>query len=118
MDAPMALSEGEQIHVINRRKFEGDLRRHFVGRVEAVSGSVARIRGIAFVFDSNKNQYERKTGVRIRIVGLEDSGILINVLPSEVALDQLRYDTNSQRQLVLTDGAGFCLDINEFNVNR
>ena len=30
---------GEIIHVITRRNFEGDLRRHFVGTVQAVNGS-------------------------------------------------------------------------------
>ena len=114
----MILSEGEQVHVVMRRSFDGDLRRHFVGRVEAVSDSAARLRGYAFVFDTNRNQYERRTGVRTRIIGLADSGLLINVIPSDVALDRLSYQMNEERQLVITDGAGFSMNVSEFNVRR
>ncbi len=33
----MVLAQGEKVHVILRRNFEGDLRRHFVGEIIAAS---------------------------------------------------------------------------------
>jgi hypothetical protein len=36
---------GEVIHVIERRIFSGDVRRHFVGEIEACSNSALRVKG-------------------------------------------------------------------------
>jgi hypothetical protein len=40
----------EDIHVIHRRRLENDIRRHFVGRVEACEAGVARAAGDAKEF--------------------------------------------------------------------
>lgn len=39
----MIIERGEKVHIITRRLFESDLRRHFVGEVLDSEGSVARI---------------------------------------------------------------------------
>jgi hypothetical protein len=41
----VVLEEGEKVHVIARRFFEDDLRRHFVGEVQAVTESAVRLEG-------------------------------------------------------------------------
>ena len=114
----MVLSEGDQVHVVTRRLFDGDLRRHFAGRVEAVSGDAARLRGYAFVYNSARNQYDRRAGLRTRIIGMTNPGLLINVMPSDVVLDQLTYRVNEERQLVITDGSGFSMNVSEFSADR
>ncbi len=112
----MVLQQGEKIHVVTRRLFENDLRRHFVGEVKAVSDWAARVEGYVFVYDSGVNQYVRREERRIRIISLSDSGQIINVIPGNVNLDKLEYKYSGQQRLALTDNADFHLDINEFGV--
>jgi hypothetical protein len=114
----MLLSTGDKLHVITRRLFEGDLRRHFVGEVLAVSEVGVRIEGYVFVFDTVKNQFVKRLEKRIRLIGFLDCGHIVKVIPSEVKLDELEYRLSPEKHLVVTDGKGFSLDINEFGVGR
>jgi hypothetical protein len=109
------LKQGEKIHVITRRQFEGDLRRHFVGEILAATDTTARVKGYAFVFDAGKNEYVRRPEVRMRIFGLADSGNTINVIPEAVEIGNLSYRLSPEKRLVFTDGKSFSLDINEFS---
>ena len=43
------LSPGDKIHVMHRRRFEKDVRRHFVGEVKGYEQGVARASGYVFV---------------------------------------------------------------------
>ncbi|MCA9403422.1 MAG: hypothetical protein KC897_06550 [Candidatus Omnitrophica bacterium] len=110
----MILEKGEKIHVITRRLFDGDLRRHFIGEVKAASDWAARVEGYVFVYDSGISQFARREELRTRIISISDFGQIINVIPSRVELQRLEYKFNAQQRLVLTDGADFHLDINEF----
>ncbi len=114
----MILSTGDKIHVITRRLFDGDLRRHFVGEVQAATQLLARVEGYAFIFDAASVQFVRKPEKRIRIFGLDDSGLIINLLPADIDLEALAYKYNTKRELILTDGKSFNLDINEFGPAR
>ena len=111
----MILEKGEKIHVITRRFFEGDLRWHFIGEIIEVSGALARVEGYVFVFDAGKNQYVQRPDKRSRILGLADSGLIINVLPENADLERTRYAHSQKNILVVTDGTTFTLDINEFS---
>ncbi len=110
----MVLQKGEKIHIIIRRRFEDDLRRHFIGEVLEVDGILVRTEGYVFVFDTVINQYIRRKDKRIRIVGLADSGNIINVLPANADLKNTKYVENKEQRLVVTDEKTFELDINEF----
>ena len=46
----MVVEKGEKIHVMIRRKFETDLRRHFIGEITAVSGTLVRVEGYSYLF--------------------------------------------------------------------
>jgi hypothetical protein len=109
----MVLEVGDRIHVITRRQFEEDLRRHFVGEVIAVNETAARVHGYAFVMDSMLNEFVKRPTSRTRVFGIADSGFVIAVLPHGIAVDALRYESHDRR-LILTDGGGFQMDINEF----
>jgi hypothetical protein len=114
----MILTKGEKLHIVIRRFFEEELRRHFLGEVVALDQSLARLEGYTFIFDHNKNQYVRKPGKRIRLIGLGDPGLIINILPSEADLDNAKYTQTKEGILVVTDGKNFSLDINEFGSLR
>ena len=110
----MVVQQGEKIHIIIRRRFEDDLRRHFIGEVIEADGVLARIEGYVFVFDTAVNQYIQRKDKRIRIVGLADSGNIVNVLPADADLQNTKYIENKEQRLVVTDQKTFELDINEF----
>lgn len=104
---------GERIHIITRRSFGDDVRRHFVGEVEQVQRDMLRLRGYAFVFHAGRNEFERRPELRTRILSMADANHIVNVLPTHLAVESLGYRVVEGRT-VLTDGRGFTLDINEF----
>lgn len=114
----MLVNVGEKLHVLTRRLFESDVRRHFAGEVKAAESLAVRLEGYLFVFDAAKNAWVKRPEKRTRIVGLADSGHVVKVIPSGVNLDELEYRISPDKHLVVTDGRGFSLDINEFGAHR
>lgn len=110
----MIVAPGEKIHLIERRLFAEDVRRHFAGVVDAASSSAVRLRGYLFVYDTGTNAFLKKSELRVRIVNL-DNRVIVNVLPADVELEDLRYDHDSDGNLSIVDGRGFELDISEFS---
>jgi hypothetical protein len=80
----MVLQTGEKLHVVTRRLFESDLKRHFAGEVVAISENLARLSGYAFIFDAWANMYVKRPERRERIIPLTDSGLILTVIPEEV----------------------------------
>ncbi len=113
MDDTALLLPGEKLHIMTRRLFADDLRRHFAGTVRAVFGTTVRIVGYTFVFNPISSDYRRRPEVRTRIFDLGDAGHIVNVIHPEAAMESLRYVIRQER-LVITDDAHFSLDVNEF----
>ena len=114
----MLLKPGEKVHIVTRRLFESDLRRHFVGEVTETTETAVRLEGYVFVHEANSNQYAMRPERRVRIFGLADSGSIVNIIPPDVSLEDLSYQTSPQGRMVITDGKSFSLDINEFSATR
>jgi hypothetical protein len=108
---------GEAIHVIERRAFSGDVRRHFIGEIEACTDRALRVKGYLFVYDSGASAFSRKPKLRTRLIPL-DNRVIINVVPEDVPLEGIRYTHDAERNLTLTDGAAFELDISEFSMRE
>ena len=104
---------GDKLHIITRRLFERDVRRHFAGEVTGFSGELHEVRGYAFVFNPGTNNYEKRPEPRIRIFSLGEAGLIVQRIPRGVAIESLEYRSIGKR-LVVTDGRNFALDINEF----
>jgi hypothetical protein len=111
----MLLNPGEKIHVITRRLFDGDIRRHFAGEIVSANESIARVRGYTYVFYPGANEYVRRPELRERIIALADAGNIINVIPQDVNLEELVYGPSKDNRLIVTDHKSFSLDINEFS---
>ena len=107
------LRVGEKVHVVTRRSFPEDVRRHFVGEVLACFGDAVKLEGFAFVLQPATNRYERRADKRVRVLSLSDAANIVNVLPDSVQLDRMRYEVSSGR-LMMVDGAGFELELSEF----
>lgn len=113
----MLVDLGEMIHVIERRRFEGDVRRHFFGVVEGVSDQAVRLSGYLFVFVPGSSSFSKSKERRTRIIPLVSSGVILNVAPADTVLEEVKYvETNGR--LSVTDGRVFSLDINEFSSFR
>ncbi len=104
---------GDKLHIMTRRLFEEDIRRHFAGEVTGVSDALVELQGHTFVFNTSVNEYKRLPEIRTRIFSPGDAGHVVNRLPRDVDLGQLAYRVIDQH-LVLTDGRSFSLAINEF----
>lgn len=113
----MILEQGEKVHIIERRYFADDLRRHLVGEVVGCTEQSVRVKGYIWVFDVANGRFVRKPEKRERILSLADR-LTINVLPPEANLDTVKYVDTPQRGLVVTDETTFSLEITEFSTMR
>jgi len=114
----LVLKIGEKVHIMVRRAFAGDLRRHFVGEIKEVGDYAIRVDGYSFIFDEGINEYFRKPEIRTQIFSLIDARILINVILSSTVIEKVTYRMSEDNRLIITDGENFELDINEFGAKR
>lgn len=114
----MILKPGEKIHVIIRRAFPQDIRRHFIGEVVDAAESVVRVEGYAYLYDTSTNLFVKKHYNQVRIFSLVDCGNIISILPRTVNLKKIAYRFTEKNRMVLTDGESLSMDVNEFGVNR
>ncbi|HVS16390.1 MAG TPA: hypothetical protein VMV46_20950 [Thermoanaerobaculia bacterium] len=112
----MILNPGEKVHVLVRRRFDGDVRRQLVGEVVAAGEGAVRLRSYSFSFEPAFNLYSRSAEVREQILSLVEGGHLITLLPAEVELEKLEFRMANNRT-VLTDGA-FVLEVEESGGRR
>jgi hypothetical protein len=106
------LRPGEKIHVLHR--FDKEIRRHFVGQVEACQESVARATGYVFVVDDpSTHTFVKREDKRTKLVALSDGELVINVIPPSVDLEKVRYEVR-EHQLYVTDGGEWKMDVKEF----
>jgi hypothetical protein len=110
----MLLHPGDKLHIITRRLYENDLRRHFAGEVQNVTENAVRLKGYSFVFDGISNDFKRREDVRVRLFSLIDAGLIINLLPAEAIIENIAYALSAENHLLVTDGKHFTLDIQEF----
>lgn len=108
---------GEVVHVIERRLFPGDVRRHFVGEIEACTDRALRVRGYLFVYDSGASAFTRKPELRTRLFPI-DNRVIINILPPNISVDQIRYSHDADGNLSLVDGGELELDVSEFSTRE
>ena len=112
------LSKGEKVFVVTRRLFDKDLRRHFVGEIQDVSGAAMRVQGYAFIFDETMNDFIRREDLRTRIFSIIDAGILIAVIPADVSIEEIRYRVDEKNRRILTDGKNYKMNVSEFGITR
>lgn len=115
--AGAAVEVGDKLHIMTRRLFEEDLRRHFVGEVMTLSDSLAEIRGYTFIFQPGTNEFRRLPEERARLFSLGESGHVVTKIPRETDVSAIIYRTVGNR-LVVSDGGAFSLPINEFGAAR
>jgi hypothetical protein len=108
------LRPGEKIHVIHRRQFEKEARRHFVGEVESYEHGLARASGYVFVVDDlNKHMFVKRPDRRTKLIAISSGDVIVNVIPESVEVESVAYELKD-RSLVVTDGRAWTMDVKEF----
>ena len=112
----MIFETGEKVHIVERRYFAEDIRRHFVGEIIMCTEHAIRLKGYVWVFDQVKG-FTKKPEKRERIFYLGNR-LTINIIPAEVDLDKIKYVNVPKKGLVVTGGKQFSLEISEFSPIR
>lgn len=103
---------------MRRRGLDGHLQRHFAGVATGVEGATVRLEGCAFIYDEANNRYVRKPQRRVTIFDVGDCRHVVNLIPSGVDMESLRYVKAYEKKLAITDGAEHSLDVNECTASR
>jgi hypothetical protein len=61
---------GEKLHVVEKRIFADDVRRHFVGEVKGYDPSIIRLSGYVWVYNVQQSKFIRRPEIRERILVL------------------------------------------------
>ena len=112
-DIQGAFGHRERVHIVEHRRFESDVRRHFVGEVQFRDGNFLRVKGYLFVFDQGRAEFVKVAPERTRIFSV-DNRISITVLPETFDLSRAVYKNNGT-DLVFTDGKTEDLHIGAFS---
>ena len=107
----MILGKGEKVHVVHRPLYQGDVRRHFVGTVDACDGALVRATGYLFAADPKLNEFKRQGAIRTRIISLAGDALIINVMPMRVDIEKVNYRHEPGGVATVTDGGDWHLDI-------
>ena len=108
------LSPGEKIHVMHRRRFEKDVRRHFVGMVESYEQGIARASGYVFVIDDlSKHLFVKRPDRRTKLVPISTGDVIVNIIPETVDIELVHYELY-ERSLRVTGGSDWSMDVKEF----
>ena len=108
----MILEKGEKLHVIHRRHFQEEARRHFIGTVDHYESGVARVTGYVYSVDRAKLTFVKRPERRTRFVSLVSGDLFINVIPPQVDLEKVVYK-QEDRVVRVTDGTDWHLDLSE-----
>jgi hypothetical protein len=114
----MIVKVGEKLHVMTRRLFEGEVRRHFAGVVTESEGPLVRLEGYVFIYETTTNSWVKRPELRTRILSIADSNHIVKVIPQNVELSALTYKLTQHNHMFITDEKDFNLDINEFGTRR
>ncbi len=114
----MLLKPGEKVHCGLLAQYEGQARRAFIGVVEAYEDGVARIRGRSWLYDALQGIYTSKEDERVRLIAVTSGRYVVNVLPIETDMAQVRYHLRPDASLWLTDGSALMMDVSEGDLRR
>jgi len=114
--ADLLLQTGEKVFVVDRRLFDDDLRRHFVGEVEVCTEVGFRVRGYPFFHNSSVGNFVRKSNPRTRLFSFHNH-LIINVLPQDCDIEKTEHVLTNEGT-ILTDNKTFRMDVSEFGFRR
>ena len=109
------LAIGEKVHIVERRKFETDLRRHFIGEVVYCSDHHIKASGFPYVYSPSSKIFEKVDPDRVRIFA-NDNHIAVTLLPPNFDLRNAVYKRIPYKFL-LCDADGFEMELDDFGTH-
>lgn len=104
---------GEKVHIVEKRLFVDDVRRHFVGEVISFSSNAIRVKGYVWIYLPKEGKYIRRPNVRERVLILGDR-IILNILPQDIDVKLITYNCENSKRHLIVDNKKFVMDISEF----
>jgi hypothetical protein len=108
----MLLKQGDKIFIANRRLFEKDELRFFIGEVDGYEAGIVKVTGHSYFRDVIAGRVAEKAEERTKIFSLSSGTLLVYQLPQSISPEALKFVSLSGR-LVLTDGQNFTMNMSE-----
>ena len=108
----MILDRGDVLIVSNRRLFERDETRFFVGRTVACEGPLVKAEGFSFVRDLSNGHVIRKQEKRVKVLSLDSPGYIVYQLAGDIDIDNIDIESGNG-DAYLIDGAKRLLNLTE-----
>ncbi len=80
----MILEAGDKVLVSNRRMFDGDEARFFLGETIACEGHLLKIEGYSFVRDLSSGHIVKKIERRIKVISVASPGHIVYQVANEI----------------------------------
>ena len=107
------LDKGDKVLVVYRRMYASDMPHYFVGTVEDFAEGLAAVSGYSWEKEQFAGQMNMIEGIRTKIVPIASGTVLAYLLPREVEIERLVFETLGRDKLWLTDRARFRMNIAE-----
>ncbi|MBM4218875.1 MAG: hypothetical protein FJ171_04400 [Gammaproteobacteria bacterium] len=133
----MLLTPGDKLLIAHRRLYEGDLPRLFAGTVVAYESGFVKLAGYTWVREPVRGELRKKTDQRTlevigparivrgelrkktdqrtKVFGIASPGLICYELPKALDIERLELTPGPQHQVILSDGAGFTMDLTDRN---
>jgi hypothetical protein len=111
----MLLSPGDKLLIAHRRLYESDQPRMFAGTVVAYESGFVKLAGYSWVREPVRGELKKKVDQRTKIVSIASPGLMCYQLPDAVDIGRLELKAGAQHQVILTDNAGFTMDLTDRN---
>lgn len=108
----MILDKEDTVLVSNRRMFESDEARFFLGRTIACEGPLVKVEGFTFVRDLSSGTFVKKDEKRVKVLSLDSPGFIVYQLPNDVSLETANIKSGDGDAL-LVDGTRQLMNLSE-----
>ena len=108
----MILEAGDTVLVSNRRLFDHDEARFFLGRTIACEGELLKVEGFTFVRDLASGHVVKKEEKRTKVLSLASPGFIVYQLPREINIENAGI-CSGDGDAILVDGSHRLMNLSE-----
>ena len=91
----MILDHGDIVLLSNRRMFQHDEARYFLGRIIACERELLKVEGFSFVRDLGSGHVIRKPEKRVKVLSLASAGYIVYQLDSDIDVDHADIESGN-----------------------
>jgi len=108
----MIFEIGDTVLLSNRRMFERDEARFFVGRTVACEGQLLKVEGFTFVRDVSNGYVVKKEEKRTKVLSLASPGYIVYQLPNDINVETIDIESGNG-EAILVDGSRQIMNLSE-----